>query len=336
MDNYVAPEIFDYAGQIIKKVLGTKVILKSVEWSGGGLYNKVYYVNTSQGNYILKMECDEIFLSTRKGQIENEVYANRLLQGAGVPCASVLSYDFTGNEMGKRYVFTQCITNDIVCLSWDSFTEIEKEKIRAEIKDVLKKMNGITNDSFGDIHENGVIGRHSTWKDCCNSVIGKLIQDCENLDLMTEEEISVVKAAAQKSLDRCTSIYTPTFNHNDFGSHNIIWGSIGSNKNSIYVIDLGNAAFGLPAYDEYMLHKMGDFGFAKYDNLNLSPQDRKVYENEIIQDLENILWKATERKTKDYAHCTNWLTDSIKKSKADSSRTYITELIEKYKNNFLY
>lgn len=331
MDNYVAPEVLDYARQIVKQTIGTKAVLKSVEWAGGGLYNKVYYVNTNQGDFILKMECDQIFLSTRKDQIENEVSSSKLLKDAGVPCAAVLSYDFTENEIGKRYVFSQRITNDILYLYWDSLTNMEKEEIRAEVLEILQKMNGITSTYFGSITDYGKIGRHQTWKDCSKAISELLIKDCENLSIMTQDEISALKIAAERSLDKCNAVYTPTFNHNDFGSHNMILGSIEGGKKGLYVIDFGNAFFGLPAYSDFMVFKMGDFGFlANCNILKQKALDESAYDNMFINDLERVLWMATLKHTNDYAHCTDWMTEMIIKSKEDASRSYITEFIEKY------
>lgn len=331
MDNYVAPEVFDYAKQIVKNVVGAKAVLKSVEWSAGGLYNKVYYVNTDQGEFILKVECDQIFTTIRRGQIENEVYASKLLRGAGIPCAPVLSYDFTREEIGKRFVFSQRISNDLLFLYWDTLTDINKEDIRTEIAEILKQINNITNSHFGSICESGILGRHKTWKEYYNHMIQLLIQDCERLYLLTKDELQLVKAAAQKVIESSNLLYTPTFNHGDFGGHNAIWGSLEESKNKVHIIDFGNAAFGLPAYDEYVVMKHGDFGFEKDDLGKINALDKSAYENTFLNDLENVLFVATMKTTMDYAHCTNGLAQSILRAKADTSRNYITDFVDKCK-----
>jgi len=45
MDNYVAPEIRSYAEQVARSTLGSHVKVDFVEWSAGGLYNKVFYIH---------------------------------------------------------------------------------------------------------------------------------------------------------------------------------------------------------------------------------------------------------------------------------------------------
>ena len=81
--NNLTPEM-GYAQQIVKNTIGTQAKVNGFEWSdGGGLFNKVFKVNTTDGNFILKMECDKIFFATCKDQIENEVLGNAIFQKAG-------------------------------------------------------------------------------------------------------------------------------------------------------------------------------------------------------------------------------------------------------------
>lgn len=42
------------------------------------MYNKGFEVHTSEGCFILKIECEKVFPSTRAGQTENEVESIRL------------------------------------------------------------------------------------------------------------------------------------------------------------------------------------------------------------------------------------------------------------------
>ena len=80
---YIAPEIPGYAQKIIKSAIGTRAEIQSFRWAdGGGLYNKVYCLDTNEGSFIIKIERDRIFPSTRKGQIENEEKGSRLLKQA--------------------------------------------------------------------------------------------------------------------------------------------------------------------------------------------------------------------------------------------------------------
>ena len=46
---YIAPEIPGYAQNIIKSAIGTRAEIQSFRWAdGGGLYNKVYCLDTNE------------------------------------------------------------------------------------------------------------------------------------------------------------------------------------------------------------------------------------------------------------------------------------------------
>jgi len=47
------------------------------------------------------------------------------------------------------------------------------------------------------------------------------------------------------------------------------------------------------------------------------------------------MWKEAEKLTNDYAHCLNWLTANIENSKKDTSRSHITNFVEKCREVFL-
>lgn len=330
MDNYISPEVYDQASQVLRKTFGTSADVTSVEWTGGGLFNKVYYIGSNKGSYILKIECNDIFISTRKDQIKNEVYGSELVKKAGIPCAAVLAHNFDKNDIGARYILTERISNDILWCNWFNYTDDQKERIKQETKEILSRINSITSSYFGSVCPNGLIGRHAAWNDCFRAILKLLVGDCEKLSLLTGEELDTVNKACASLTGKSLCTYTPTFNHNDFGRHNTIWGSIGGSHESVHIIDFGNAFFGLPYIDEYFVYRSGDFDFLPCNilvekNIELYDYEKWLF----ICEFEKMLWTASEKLTNDYAHCTDGLTWSIEKSKADNSRSYILEFINK-------
>lgn len=330
MDNYVCPEAYEQAQLVIKKALGGNADVASVEWSAGGLFNKVYYVNTNLGGYVLKIECNDVFISTRKDQMENEIYGSKLFNEAGIPCPEILGYDLGKKDIGARYVLQNRISNDILWCDWFSYTPEQKEKICFEVKEIFEKMNGITSDYFGSLSPNGLIGRHKTWDDCYSTILRLLISDCERLSLLTADELNAVKKTCAYLAGKSPDTYIPTLCHNDFGRHNTIWGSTNGAPEAVHVIDFGNAIFGLPYMDEFIVYKSGDFDFAPCDILNERNVKHEAYDKWLfIGEFEKMLWTASEKLTNDYAHCTDGLTQSIESSKADNSRSYILEFVNK-------
>ena len=314
MDNST-PEMI-YAQQIVKNTIGTQAKVKGFEWSdGGGLFNKVFKVNTTDGNYILKIERDKIFFATRKDQIENEVLGNELFQKARISCPNILAFDFTKNDIGARYIFTEHIINNIgdspLLGKLDDFDEATKAEIKRQFMTAVEKMRGITRSHFGSLSQSGTLGRHETYDGYYHSTLNLLIKESEELGLFTDEELDTIKKAAEKPLVYSKK-YTPTFNHGDIGLHNAIWGNINNGGDKLYIFDFGNAYFGLPYYEEHICRLHGD----NVDIVEIMDLDRNLYDNFLIGNFERMFWTVTECLT----------------SKKDSSRTHITDFVNKCSN----
>jgi len=319
LDNYVAPEIPSYAQSIVKVVIGTKAEVKSVEWTAGGLYNKVFYVHTSEGCFILKIECDKIFPSTRIGQMENEVEGSRLVRQAGIKSPKILAHDFTGRDVGVRYIFAERVSGDIVWVEWGQMSDATKADVDDQSKEIISRMSEITNDYFGSLTSSGPLGWHKTWDECYRIWFDLLIRDSVEINLFTDEELAVVKVAAEKPLEY-SKIHIPTFEHGDFGRHNIILGHINNEPDALHVIDFGNARY-LPPH-----LGVGTNPFDVPDAQNLDSGINLL----LLCNFEmGVMWKETAKMTEDYAHCTNGLTSYIESSKKDTSRTHITDFVDK-------
>jgi len=320
LDNYVAPEIPGYAESIIKNILGTKTELQSVEWSAGGLYNKVFYVHTSEGCFILKIECEKIFPSSRTGQMENEVEGIRLFTQAGIPCPKVLAHDFTGNDIGVRYIFTERVSGDIVLSDIEQMDDDTKAEVERQSNEIYTRMKTITNTHFGSLSSAGPLGWHKTWDECYRAWFNVLICDSVDIGLFTNEELAIVQAAAEKPLDSFQT-YAPTFEHGDLGWHNMIWGHINDGSDALYAIDFGNA--------RYVPPHLTVWGNSPHEVPNAQSLDRDI-NLLLLYDFEmSVMWKEMQKLTKDYAHCLNWMTTGIEKAKDDISRDHITAFVEK-------
>jgi len=324
LENYVAPEIIVYAEQIIKNTLGTKTKIKAFEWSTGGLFNKIFCINTTDGDFVLKIECDKIFFSIRKDQIENETLGNQIFQKAGVLCPNILAYDFNKNNIGIRYVLMERITNDCLWDGLNKFDEETRQEIIRQVNIIIEKEKTITNTHFGSLSPSGTLGWHETYDGYYHSTLNLLINDCVEYNLFTNEELEIVKKAAQKPLVYAKK-YIPAFDHGDLGYHNLIWGNINGGEDKLYVIDFGNAWFGLPyATEIYGIKKEG------VDMIEMMGLDRNLYENNLIGDFGPVLWTVSQKLTEDYksSRMEEWI-DEVKK---DTSRKHITDFVDKCRN----
>lgn len=331
MDNYVAPEIPGFARQILQSATGARTKLNAVEWSAGGLFNKVFALRSSAGDFILKIECGGIACSLRKEQIENEVLGAGFFREAGIPCPAVVAHDLTGDLIGAKYVLTERIGGDILWGARKELAESAQAEIRRQADEVFAKMNTIISDGFGSLSPDGILKRHATWESFYKATFRLLIRDSEALGVFTDEELAIVREAATKVPVMGVSC-KPTFVHGDMGDHNAIWGGIGGGPEKLYIIDFGNAVFSAPHEDEFHVGRSGGFGLPITDITKTMGTDRRLYQN-LLEDFQRLWWTECQRQTEDYAHCLDWMDGAIRAAKADTSRSHVTAFVEKCKDD---
>ena len=329
MGNYIAPEIQGYAQGIIKAAIGTRAEIQSFRWSdGGGLYNKVYCLDTTEGSFILKIECEKIFPSTRNGQIENEVEGSRLLKQAGIPCPPVTAYDIIGKDFGVRYILTECLSDDWpVIARMEQMDDATKAEVKRQATEILVRISTITNTHFGSLCPSGALGWHKTWNECYRAWFNLLIADCTSIGLFTDEELAIVNTAAVTPL-AYSGNPAPTFSTEDMGWHNMIWGHTSNNPDALHVIDFGNARYILPYMNKHVINNIDAIGCPPFHISEFHNLD-KGFNLLMLYDFEEMLWKEAEKLIKDYAHIRNWMVAGIERSKKDVSHDHITAFVRK-------
>jgi hypothetical protein len=285
-------------------------------------------LDTTEGSFILKIECDKIFPSTRKEQIESEVEGSRLLKQADVSCPPIIAYDFARKDIGVRYILTECLSDDWpVMARMEQLDEPTKTEVKRQATEILIRISTITNTHFGSLSPSGPLGWHKTWDECYRAWFNLLIADCISIELFTDEELAVVKATAEKSLTYSENPI-PTFSTEDMGWHNMIWGHTGNNTDMLHVFDFGNARYVLPYMNDYVINNIdvigrSPFQIPEFKNLDKGFNLLKLY------DFEEMLWKEAEKLIEDYAHIRNWMAAGIEKSKKDTSCEHIVAFVEK-------
>jgi len=327
LDIHIPHNIRTLACDIIKTAAGARAEIQSFRWAdGGGLYNKVYCIDTTAGAFILKIECDNIFPSTRKMQIENEVEGRRLLAQAGVPCPRIVAHGYGDTDIGARYVLTECLSSDwpVIALM-DQMDESTKAEVTRQGIDIINRMSAITHTHFGSLLPSGPLGWHETWAGCRRAWFDLLIDDCNSIGLFTDDELAAVKAAAEMTPHAET---TPVFSTEDAGWHNMIWGRANGGPEMLYAVDFGNSRY-IPAFvGGYYTDNIGMLGRPPHHIPELIELD-KQYNLFILYAFEEMLWREAEKLITDYAHVREWMAASIERAKADTSRDHITAFVDK-------
>lgn len=264
MDEKLLKGNVDY---IIKKVAGNSAEAESIEKWGIGALNSTYRVEikNSPDKFFLKIENDNIIPSTRRGQIEREVKGIELMNGAGVPCPTVLGYDCSKKDIGKKYMLQEFVESDLLREIKDTLSVEENEYIKLQIVDIINKMKSVKSMYFGDIYENGTIGQHSSWKEAYWAMWKLLLADSMALELYNTDELSIIGEAGELALTRVTASCPASFYHGDLGKHNVLAGNSGKLRCIGTVIDFGNSIF-TPCY-------MNEDGIRKYGGWDLEEMD---------------------------------------------------------------
>ena len=329
MSELIASEVIDCVWRIVKETIGTQTEVLSVGQSWGGIYNKLFVIETSERNFNMKAERKKIFPSTRAGQIENEVEGSQLFKQAGIPSTNIVAHDLSrDNEMGVPYVVYDPIDGDNMweLLSYPMDETIKNASIQ-QVRDIYAKMSAITNTHFGSLSPSGLVGWHKTWDVYYSTAFNMLIQDCININLFIDEELAIVKTASSH-IPANSKNYSPVFQHGDFASQNFIWGNVRGEPKALYVIDFGNSLWGLPYYDEYMMRLDNGFGEFTNDVTTLRNMDENLYVN-LLSEFQKMLWKESEKLTEDYAGCYPWFITSIETAKQNTSRDHVLKFVAK-------
>ena len=316
---------------ILRKHISDVVELNSVEAWSGGFFNKCYKILTKnpEKTYFLKMELDKIYPTTKKAQIEREVYGLKLLRNQGIRCAEVYGYDFNGIDIGKRYVLTEFFEGDLLFMSWDGLNDKEKNGITSEISYIIDCMSNVPAPYFGDYYNNGYLGKHKTWQEFYRAIGKLLLTDCVELNILSEQEIAIIRKAIEKEKTNCSAEYTPGFFHQDLGMHNIIFNSANQRGKQLAVIDCGNAFFTLSHKDEVDLRARGEFGLVWLDVFEKYGLNKKAYEAQVVDGLDWVVRTAYIKQMNDYSHCPDPIKEGIESVKSDTTRFYIDEFLEK-------
>lgn len=295
MEDKILSNIKRDADYIIKKVVGNRVQVDSMEKWGIGALNSCYKVSikNSLEKFFLKIENDNIIPSTRRGQIEREVKGIELMNRISIPCPVLLHYDCSKKEIGKKYILQEFIDNDLLWEVKNSLTLEENEHIKVQITFMLNKMQSIKSDYFGDIYENGVIGQYSTWKEAYSTMWKLLLNDAAILNLFKAEELDIVSNVGKYALTELVTPYYASFNHGDLGKHNVLVSCSHGFRCIGTVIDFGNSIFSPFYMNEDCIRKYGGWDIEVINICEKYSINKAEYDlNNLVFDFEGTIFSS--------------------------------------------
>jgi hypothetical protein len=220
----IQQDLLVHADQIIKKAVGSQARVESVFPWGGGARNVGYGICTQNpaGKFFLKIEKGAGLPRTRWGQIEREVNGIRLMQAAGVPCPCLVSFDASGDEIGRKYALVEFIEADLLWESWSQLDAADQAGLRQEITWVMDNMKLTHSPLYGDTYPGGMIGQHPTWQAACRSMGAVLLEDSLEMNMFTADQRCLVSETLEKGISCLVSDIPASFLHLDLGPHNVL------------------------------------------------------------------------------------------------------------------
>ena len=128
---------------------------------GGGEFNTIYFVQTTNGKFIIKIapSCNKKCMRHEQGILSNEVEVYIKLQKYGVKVPKIFAY-----SVSEDNIFNYLIMEYVVGSKFNKlkFSSQEKLKLYYNLGKELAKIHGIkSNEGFGFAH----IGLCQTWKE---------------------------------------------------------------------------------------------------------------------------------------------------------------------------
>jgi hypothetical protein len=96
----------------------------------------------------------------------------------------------------------------------------QKAYIKLSALDIIKKINGIRSDKFGEIYPNSQM-RFNNWRDCYVFLIDTAVRDCLNYGTLSQKEADIISKAVRKNAEKLIHGETACLNHLDFHWNNI-------------------------------------------------------------------------------------------------------------------
>lgn len=292
----LSKEFINRIEKLLKKSQGEKCTLEAIESYGRGAQNTCYYIVTKNphNKFFLKCENSNIIPRTRCGQIEREVESTKLMQQAGIPCKNIIQYDFTQQDIGVKYVLEEFIEGRLLREIWSDLAINEKQSIANEIENIVEKMRNINFQYYGDVYENSIIGRYTTWREAYLSIAKILLEDSRQLNLFTEDELTLISRVIESSSIKLSENIPASFDHRDLGTHNVIAVTSEVATKIGAIIDFGLSVSVPFYYFDYGIRKYGDWNLTEVDIMKKYAITKEEFDaTELLFDFELTVFLAS-------------------------------------------
>ncbi len=250
IENY--EEWLALANQAVRAALGDGQVVAALEEWGGGIHNRGYRLHLANGERLFwKVEKENIFPRTRRGQVENEVNGLRLAAQAGVDCPRLIGSDDTGQVAGCRYIMEEFVDGELLGEVWQNLSEAEQSRLWDAFQAEAAKLKTIQSRLFGDIYPGGLLGQHPSMQAMMASLSAILIEDAVTLGEYSGADLELIRRAHAAALPLFQYSGPAAFVHQDLHIFNVFAGHQNGSVQVGKLFDFGLCSFNAPYVLEY-------------------------------------------------------------------------------------
>lgn len=202
---------------IVKNVFGQHTGILSSTPLLGGDFNSTFYVNTSEGEVVVRFPPvpTELLYRFEKHLLQAEVEAYKGLSSIGVPTPTVLSYDSSFAVTPSEYLVVTFLPG--VTLRNATLSEEERARIDEELGMYFRKMHTLEGEGFGFLSDT----LSPSWFEFLTRLTDEIAERSERWKITPLTHINKLRQMLHSNR-ALFSPPSPRFLHNDLHDRNVL------------------------------------------------------------------------------------------------------------------
>lgn len=220
----------------LEDIFGTRKENIRITPCGRGDVNASYLVEYRNKKCFVKVQKSRELPSLYERQIEREVIGSGLCRREGIPCPTVLAYDYE-----ERYIITEYLNYALLGTIWGGLSREDKKRIKTQAVSAVRAMNRISQGHFGALYPQGEIRQCSEWTDSYRNIVDVALRDCLRYHSLTRQECDVIR---KKVDNNCASLKQHSKPNAVFAHLDLHWNNIFIDRETLEwkaVFDFGSS-----------------------------------------------------------------------------------------------
>jgi len=279
----------EIANKAIKQTFGNDSKIDLFDIISDGIRNFTCKIECNKYDkpLFLKIEKRFVLPVTQKYQIKREVAGIALCKKHNINVPKMINADTECLIADYPWILEEFIEGKLI--SQFKLTDDNRNLLGIEFEEVFSKLTSIENSCYGDTFDNGIIGKHKSWRELLSKITMLLFADCDMINVFDDNSRQIVLEAITKALSTIVCNSKPVFFHYDLFSANVIGIQNNSEVHIAAIIDFGMSLFAPIHYVQHQTRKYTDFKIKNYDICQIYDVSQQEFNSYEILRLEPVL-----------------------------------------------